>query len=63
MDLKVDVLYPPLLDEEKFVGGDYGDYIFAGGRIGPGKRQHLLIEAIAALRALAPSANHRRPPG
>ena len=46
-----DVLYPPLLDEEKFVGGDYGEYIFAGGRIGPGKRQHLLIEAIAALRA------------
>jgi glycosyltransferase involved in cell wall biosynthesis len=32
------------------VGGEYGDYIFAGGRIGPGKRQHLLIEAIATLR-------------
>jgi glycosyltransferase involved in cell wall biosynthesis len=45
------VLYPPLLDEEKFVGGEYGDYIFAGGRIGPGKRQHLLIEAIATLRS------------
>jgi glycosyltransferase involved in cell wall biosynthesis len=45
------VLYPPLLDEEKFVGGEYGNYIFAGGRIGPGKRQHLLIEAIAAVRS------------
>ena len=42
------VLYPPLLDGEKFLGGEYGDYIFAGGRIGPGKRQHLLVEAIAS---------------
>ena len=41
------LLYPPLLDEQRFVGGEYGDYIFAGGRIGPGKRQHLLVEAIA----------------
>ncbi len=40
------VLYPPLLDEEKFVTGQYGDYIFAGGRVGPGKRQHLLVEAM-----------------
>jgi glycosyltransferase involved in cell wall biosynthesis len=45
------VLYPPLLDAEKFVGGEYGDYIFAGGRVGPGKRQHLLIEAVAAQRS------------
>ena len=40
------VLYPPLLDGEKFVTGQYGDYIFAGGRVGPGKRQHLLVEAM-----------------
>jgi glycosyltransferase involved in cell wall biosynthesis len=45
------VLYPPLLDGERFVGGEYGDYIFAGGRIGPGKRQHLLIEAMRHVRS------------
>ena len=41
------VLYPPLNDGELFTGGEYGDYIFAGGRVDPGKRQHLLIEAMA----------------
>jgi glycosyltransferase involved in cell wall biosynthesis len=41
------VLYPPLNDGELFTGGAYGDYIFAGGRVGPGKRQHLLVEAMA----------------
>ena len=41
------VLYPPLNDEALFEAGDYGAYIFAGGRIAPGKRQHLLIEAMA----------------
>jgi glycosyltransferase involved in cell wall biosynthesis len=45
-----DVLYPPLLDRERFVGGDYGEYIFAGGRVGPGKRQHLLVEAMRLAR-------------
>ena len=50
-EVESSVLYPPLLDAEKFVGGEYGDYIFAGGRVGPGKRQHLLIEAVAALRS------------
>ncbi|MCA9107055.1 MAG: glycosyltransferase family 4 protein [Planctomycetales bacterium] len=41
-----EVLYPPLNDEELFVGGSYGDYLFAGGRVARGKRQHLLIEAM-----------------
>ena len=45
------VLYPPLLDQEKFAAGEYGNYVFAGGRVGPGKRQHLLIEAIARVRS------------
>jgi glycosyltransferase involved in cell wall biosynthesis len=45
------VLYPPLNDPELFQGGDYGNYIFAGGRVGPGKRQHLLIEAMRFVRA------------
>ena len=44
-----EVLYPPLNDAALFTGGDYGDYVFAGGRVGQGKRQHLLIEALALL--------------
>lgn len=44
-----EVLYPPLNDGELFTGGDYGDYVFAGGRVAAGKRQHLLIEALALL--------------
>jgi glycosyltransferase involved in cell wall biosynthesis len=43
-DLKSEVLYPPLNDEVLFTPGEYGDYIFAGGRVDRGKRQHLLIE-------------------
>ena len=45
-------LYPPLNDPELFGGGEDGGYIFAGGRVGPGKRQHLLVEAMS----LAPRA-------
>jgi glycosyltransferase involved in cell wall biosynthesis len=41
-----EVLYHPLNDPERFTGGEYGDYLFAGGRVAPGKRQHLLIEAM-----------------
>lgn len=43
------VLEPPLNNAELFVGGESGDYIFAGGRVSEGKRQHLLIEAMAAV--------------
>ena len=46
-DMASEVLYPPLNDAELFTGGAAGDYIFAGGRVAPGKRQHLLIEAMA----------------
>jgi len=45
------VLYPPLNDPELFRGDEVGDYIFAGGRVAPGKRQHLLIEAMGTLKA------------
>ena len=45
------VLYPPLINAEHFRGGDYGEYIFAGGRVGPGKRQHLLVEAMHYLKS------------
>lgn len=41
------VLYPPLNDGELFTGGEAQNYIFAGGRVDPGKRQHLLVEAMA----------------
>ncbi len=41
------VLYPPVNDPELFTGGEAQDYVFAGGRVAPGKRQHLLIEAMA----------------
>lgn len=45
------VLYPPLNDPERFRGGEYGRYIFAGGRVGPGKRQHLLLEAMRFVKS------------
>jgi glycosyltransferase involved in cell wall biosynthesis len=41
------VLYPPLFEPEGFRAGDYGDYVFCPGRITAGKRQHLLVEALA----------------
>ena len=41
------VLLPPLNDIERFSGGEYGDYIFAGGRVNSMKRQHLLVEALS----------------
>jgi glycosyltransferase involved in cell wall biosynthesis len=45
-----EVLYPPLNDADLFGCDGYGDYIFAGGRVAPGKRQHLLVEAMAHTR-------------
>lgn len=45
--VRSDVLRAPLNDEALFFNREYGDYIFAGGRINAGKRQHLLVEAMA----------------
>lgn len=45
------VLHPPLNDAELFTGGEAQGYVFAGGRVAPGKRQHLLVEAMARVRA------------
>ncbi|HEY2482528.1 MAG TPA: glycosyltransferase family 4 protein [Caulobacteraceae bacterium] len=45
-----EVLYPPMNDDHLFGGGPAQGYVFAGGRVGPGKRQHLLIEALARVR-------------
>lgn len=42
-----EVLYPPLNDPELFFPDTDEGYVFAGGRVTPGKRQHLLVEALA----------------
>ena len=47
------VLYPPMNDDHLFGGGPSQGYVFAGGRVAPGKRQHLLIEALARVRGSA----------
>jgi glycosyltransferase involved in cell wall biosynthesis len=44
-----EVLEPPLNDAQLFTGGEACDYVFAGGRVGAGKRQHLLVEAMATV--------------
>ena len=48
-----EVLYPPVNDEVLFCGpameGEGLPYVFAGGRVALGKRQHLLIEAMASV--------------
>lgn len=46
-----EVLYPPLNDAALFTGGEAEGYLFAGGRVAPGKRQHLLVQAMAQARA------------
>ena len=45
------ILPPPLNDPEIFTDLSTGDYIFAGGRVNAGKRQHLLIEAMKLCRS------------
>ena len=45
-----EVLYPPLFDPDIFRNESDSKYVFAGGRIGMGKRQHLLIEAMRDVR-------------
>jgi glycosyltransferase involved in cell wall biosynthesis len=49
--LDCEVMMPPLNDPERFTGGAYGDYLFAGGRVSAGKRQHLLVEAMAHVKS------------
>jgi len=45
------ILPPPLNDPDVFANLSTGDYIFAGGRVNAGKRQHLLIEAMKLCRS------------
>ncbi len=44
--LESELLRTPLNAPEEFVEGEYGDYIFCGGRINQTKRQFLLVEAM-----------------
>ena len=45
-----EVLHPPLWDASGYRCDDAEGYIFCGGRISPGKRQHLLVEAMRHVR-------------
>jgi glycosyltransferase involved in cell wall biosynthesis len=46
-----EIMMAPLNDPELFVGGNYGSYVFCGGRINAEKRQHLLVEAMRFTRS------------
>jgi len=41
-----EVLYPPLMDSEKYYCGEFGDYIFYPSRITWAKRQYMAIESM-----------------
>jgi glycosyltransferase involved in cell wall biosynthesis len=49
-DVESEVLYPPILDPERFRSGSYGDYVLYVSRIVPHKRQHLAVEALRHTR-------------
>jgi glycosyltransferase involved in cell wall biosynthesis len=45
------VLHPPLNDPELFQAGDWGSYIFCGGRINDAQRQWLVVQAMQHTRS------------
>jgi glycosyltransferase involved in cell wall biosynthesis len=45
--VEAEILPQPMNNPELFADGGDSGYLFAGGRINPGKRQHLLVEAMA----------------
>jgi glycosyltransferase involved in cell wall biosynthesis len=49
--LDSEVLLPPLLNEKQFRCEEYGNYIFAPGRINEAKRQRLLVESMEHCRS------------
>jgi glycosyltransferase involved in cell wall biosynthesis len=49
--LDSEVLHPPLLNHEQFSCSEYGDYIFAPGRVNQAKRQQLLVESMEFCRS------------
>jgi len=50
-DINSEVIFPPLMDAEKYYTGDYGDYIFYPSRIVPGKRQQDAIECMKHVKS------------
>jgi len=46
-----EVLYPPLMDAEKFRCSEFGDYLFYPSRIILGKRQYLAVESMKYTRS------------
>lgn len=46
-----ELIRTPLNGPEDFKPGNYGDYVFCGGRINATKRQHLLVEAMRHVRS------------
>jgi glycosyltransferase involved in cell wall biosynthesis len=49
-DVDSTVLYPPLLDPTAYRNSGYGDEVIYVSRLGPFKRQHLLVEAMAHVK-------------
>ena len=56
------VLPPPVNTPELFGGGESQGYVLAAGRVNAGKRQHLLLEALAGLRGCRPRLVVAGPP-
>ena len=50
-DIDSEVLYPPLMESEKYYTKDYGDYIFYPSRIVAGKRQQDAIESMKHVKS------------
>jgi glycosyltransferase involved in cell wall biosynthesis len=48
-----EVLMPPLSNPELFGNCENSDYIFAGGKVNLGMRQHLLVEAMGFMKSAA----------
>ncbi|MFB9758264.1 glycosyltransferase family 4 protein [Ectobacillus funiculus] len=45
-NIESEVLYPPLMDAEKFFCKSFGDYLFFPSRINNAKRQHMAVESM-----------------
>jgi glycosyltransferase involved in cell wall biosynthesis len=45
-NIDVEIIYPPLFNNEQYYNEDYGDYIYFPSRITGSKRQHLAIQAM-----------------
>lgn len=49
--ITAEVLYPPLIEPDKYYHHEYGDYIFYPSRINKGKRQYLAIESMRHVKS------------